>query len=100
LTGEPTFIESFRTNRSNAQEDWSTLGALTLNNRLPQSRLPDLFSLMAAKFRFAERVISLRRAGGVGPAIKAVQTEVNQPIADELQMLIANMESEEQRSEQ
>jgi len=55
---------------------------------------------MAAKFRFAERVISLRRAGGVGPAIKAVQTEVNQPIADELQMLIANMESEEQRSEQ
>jgi hypothetical protein len=77
----------------NAQQEWSTLGALT---RLQQSRLSDLPRRMAAKFQFAGTVISLRRAGGV-EAIKAVETEAGQPNGDELQMLIADMENEEQR---
>jgi PAS domain S-box-containing protein len=97
LTGRQTFVESFRATRLNAQQEWSTLGALTLDNRLQQSRLPDLSRLMAAKFQFAERVISLRRTGGVEAAIKAVQTEASQPNGDELQVLIANMENEERR---
>jgi diguanylate cyclase (GGDEF)-like protein len=97
LTGRQTFVDSFRATRLNAQQEWSTLGALTLDNRLQQNRLPDLSRLMAAKFQFAEMVISLRRAGGVEAAIKAVQTEASQPNGDELQMLIANMENEERR---
>jgi diguanylate cyclase (GGDEF)-like protein len=97
LTGRQTFVDSFRATRLNAQQEWSTLGALTLDNRLQQNRLPDLSRLMAAKFQFAEMVISLRRAGGVEAAIKAVETEASQPNGDELQMLIANMENEERR---
>src|SRR5580658_7713993 len=50
LTGRQTFVESFRATRLNAQQEWSTLGALTLDNRLQQSRLPDLSRLMTAKF--------------------------------------------------
>jgi len=46
--GKP-FVESFRATRLNAWQEWSTLGALTLANRLQQSRLPDLSRLMAAK---------------------------------------------------
>ena len=34
LTGDPIFVESFRGSRSNTQQEWSTLGALTLDNRL------------------------------------------------------------------
>ena len=34
LTGDPIFVESFRGSRSNAQQEWSTLGALKLGNRL------------------------------------------------------------------
>src|SRR6202167_5470034 len=97
LTGRQTFVDSFRATRLNAQQEWSTLGALTLDNRLQQNRLPDLSRLMAAKFQFAEMVISLRRTGGVEAAIKAVQTEASKPNGDELQMLIANMENEERR---
>ncbi len=97
LTGRQSFVESFRATRLNAQQEWSTLAALTLDNRLQQSRLPDLSRLMAAKFQFAERVISLRRAGGIDAAIKAVQTEASQSNGDELPMLIANMENEERR---
>jgi diguanylate cyclase (GGDEF)-like protein len=97
LTGRETFVDSFRATRLNAQQEWSTLGALTPDNRLQQSRLPDLSRLMTAKFQFAERVISLRRAGGFEAAIKVVQTEASQPNGDELQVLIANMENEERR---
>ena len=95
LTGRQTFVESFRAARLNARQEWSTLGALTLDNHLQQSRLPDLSRLMAAKFQFAERVISLRRTGGVEASIKVIQTEASQPNGDELQVLIANMENEE-----
>jgi PAS domain S-box-containing protein len=97
LTGRPTFVESFRATRLNARQEWSTLGALTLDNHLQQSRLTDLPRLMAAKFQFAEKVISLRQTGGVEAAIKAVQTEASQPNRDELQVLIANMENDERR---
>jgi PAS domain S-box-containing protein len=97
LTGSETFVESFRATQLNAQQEWSTLGALTLDNHLQQSRLPDLSRLMTAKFQFAAMVISVRRMGGVEAAIKAVQTEASQPNGDELQVLIANMENEERR---
>jgi PAS domain S-box-containing protein len=97
LTGEPTFVESFRTSRRNAQQEWSTLAALTQDNRLQQSRLPDLSRLMAARFQYAERVISLRRTGGVEATIKAAQTEASQPNGDKLQILMAGMENEERR---
>jgi CHASE3 domain sensor protein len=79
LTGRQTFVDSFRATRLNAQQEWSTLGALTLDNRLQQNRLPDLSRLMAAKFQFAEMVISLRRAGGVEAAIKAVKPKRANP---------------------
>jgi hypothetical protein len=35
------FLDSARATRLNAQQEWSTLGALTLTNRLQQSRLPE-----------------------------------------------------------
>jgi PAS domain S-box-containing protein len=97
LTGSQTFVESFHATRLNAQQEWSILGALTLDNHLQQSRLPDLSRLMVARFQVAERVISLRRTGGVEAAIKAVPTEASQSNGDELQVLIANMENEERR---
>src|ERR1700733_14524646 len=61
MTGRQTFVESFHAARLNAQQEWATLAALTLDNRLQQSRLPDLSRLMAAKFQVAEMVIGLRR---------------------------------------
>src|SRR5271154_387492 len=95
LTGQESYVDSYRANQLIAQQAEATIGSLTVDNRLQQNRLPDLARLMAEKIQFAEMVINLRRTQGLEPAAAAIQSGAGQRIMDEFQTLIREMQGEE-----
>src|SRR5271165_3573162 len=97
LTGEESYVESWRVNRLGAQQEVAAISRLTGDNRLQHSRMPDLEALTAAQFHFGETVVNLRRDHGFGAAAEAIRTGAGQRIMDELQTLVRNMEYEELR---
>ncbi len=97
LTGQESYVDSFRANRLIAEQAEATIGSLTVDNRLQQNRLPELARLMAEKIQFAEMVINLRRTQGLEPAAAAIQSGAGKRIMDEFQTLIGEMREEEQR---
>src|SRR6202034_2012586 len=97
LTGEQSHVESYGANRFIAHQEAATIGALTLDNPLQQSRLLDLARLTAANFQYAEMVINLRRAHRFEAALDALRNGAAHRIGGELQTLIASMQDEERR---
>jgi len=97
LTGDESYAESYRANRLIALQEEPTIGGLTQDNRLQQSRLPELSRLTAAKIQFGETVINMRRARGFQAATDAIRTSPDERITDEMQSLIGSMQDEEQR---
>jgi PAS domain S-box-containing protein len=97
LTGHEPYAESCQASQLIAEQKEATIGNLTIDNRLQQSRLPDLARLMAAKIQFAEMVINLRRAHGFEPAANAIRSGAGQRIMDEFQTLMGKMQDEELR---
>jgi PAS domain S-box-containing protein len=97
LTGKESYAESWRANRLRAQRSVTTIAGLTDDNRLQQSRIPNLEVLTAGKFQFGEMIINLRRAHGFDTAANAIQTGTGQHIMDEFQTLVGSMADEERR---
>jgi PAS domain S-box-containing protein len=97
LTGKESYTESWRANRLRAQRNVATIGGLTTDNGLQQSRIPDLERLTAAKFQFGEMIIDLNRAHGFGAAADAIRTGAGQTIMDEFHTLVRSIEDEELR---
>jgi PAS domain S-box-containing protein len=97
LTGHEPYAESCQASQLIAEQKEATIGNLTIDNRLQQSRLPDLARLTAAKIQFAEMVINLRRAHGFEPAANAIRSGAGQRIMDEFQTLMGKMQDEELR---
>ena len=97
LTGQESYVESYRAHRRIAQQEVATIGSLTLDNRLQQGQLPDLARLTAAQIQFAEMVINLRRAKEFEAAGDVIRSGAGQPVTDEFQTLIGKMQDEELR---
>src|SRR5208282_3705211 len=97
LTGQESYVESYRASQLIAQQEVATIGGLTLDNRLQQGRLPDLARLTAAQIQFAEMVINLRRAKELEAAGDVIRSGAGQPVTDEFQTLVGKMQDEELR---
>jgi PAS domain S-box-containing protein len=97
LTGNESDLDSYRTGISVAERDEATLRTLTADNPLQQGRLPALETLVAEKIAFAERVIGLRRAGGLEAAAEAVRSGTGRQILDEFQWVVRTLRDEELR---
>jgi PAS domain S-box-containing protein len=95
LTGRESYVESWRADKLIAEQNVATLGSLTQDNRLQQSRMVDMERLVVAKFQFGETVINLRRAHGFDAAADAIRAGEGQQLMDEFQTLVRNMEDEE-----
>jgi methyl-accepting chemotaxis protein len=65
LSGNESYVESYRSSALRAEQDEAAVRKLTVDNPVQQGRLPALEALAAAKIKRAEAIIALRRAEGL-----------------------------------
>jgi PAS domain S-box-containing protein len=97
LTGEESYIASYRAAIVSAEQREAAVRKLTEDNPNQQPRLAALERLSAQKIQYAETIIALRQAGGLNAAADAVQGGSGQQIMDQYQGAIRGMQSEELR---
>jgi PAS domain S-box-containing protein len=97
LTGKESYLEPYRANVLGVEQYEATLRKLTMDNPQQQRRLPALERLAAEKIQFAEMVINLRRAKGLGAAANAIESGLGQRTMDEFQGIVRELQDEELR---
>jgi PAS domain S-box-containing protein len=97
LTGQESYIESYRADVSRAQREQATLSRLTADNAAQQLRLTQLEGLAGENIQFAETIVVLRQVKGLAAAADAVQSGTGERIMDEFQTLVGTMRDEELR---
>ena len=97
LTGNESYLDSYRAGRLNAEQDEATLRSLTIDNPRQLIQLPILKKLFIQKIQFWEMVISLRRSRGLEAAADAIQGGEGKRIMDLYRAVIGEMQDEELR---
>ena len=97
LTGNESYLDSYRAGRLNAEQDEATLRSLTIDNPRQLIQLPILKKLFIQKIQFWEMVISLRRSRGLEAAADAIQGGEGKRIMDLYRAVIGKMQDEELR---
>ena len=97
LTGEESYLDTYRASLLRAERDQTTIRSLTVDNAEQRRRLPALDALAAQELRRAEMLTSLRRTQGLEAAAEAVQGGAGQQIMDEFQAMVREMQDEELR---
>jgi PAS domain S-box-containing protein len=97
LTGKESYLEPYRANVLGVEQYEATLRKLTMDNPQQQRQLPALERLAAEKIQFAEMVINLRRAKGLGAAANAIESGLGQRTMDEFQGIVRELQDEELR---
>src|ERR1700675_3444923 len=73
LTGNGSYLDSYRATKLNAEQDEANLRSLTMDNPRQLIKLLTLEKLFARKIQFVEMVISLRRSRDLAAAAGAIQ---------------------------
>ncbi len=97
LTGEESYLESYRASTLSAEQDEAAVRNLTKDNPKQQLQLPALEQLLTRKIRLGDVVISLRRAKGVEAAADAIGSGQGQRIMTECLGIVSKMQDEELR---
>jgi len=97
LTGDESFLETYRAGIAKTEKDQSILRNLTADNTGQQRRLGTLATLAARKIQLAEQVLNVRRTKGLEAATDAIQKGSGKQIMDDFQALIGQMQDEELR---
>jgi PAS domain S-box-containing protein len=97
LTGNESYLDSYRATKLNAEQDEANLRSLTMDNPRQLIKLPTLEKLFAQKIQFMEMAISLRRSRGLAAAADAIQGGEGKRIMDLYRTGIGEMRDEELR---
>jgi diguanylate cyclase (GGDEF)-like protein/PAS domain S-box-containing protein len=97
LTGDESFLASYRAGVLRTRGDEANIRNLTVDNAGQQQRLTALELLTDQKIRLAEKVLNLRRTAGLEVASAAILIGSGKQIMDSFQGVIATMQDEEQR---
>jgi PAS domain S-box-containing protein len=97
LTGNESFLESYRAGVARTARAQASVRDLTADNPEQQRRLAAVSGLAARKIALAERVIALRRTDGLEAAAAVVQSLAGREITESLQGLIHELQDEELR---
>src|SRR3984893_1984845 len=97
LTGDNSYIESFRGNILREAQTEKSIDELTGDNLAQQRRVRALKNLLDQKIRFSESVIDLRRAKGMEAAAALIGEGRGQQIMRETQDLVHGMQDEERQ---
>jgi len=95
LTGEESYIESYRASVLSAGQDEATLRTVTKNNPNQQLQLPALEELMAQKIRLGSVAILLRQTKGIEAAADAIGSGRGQRIMTGWLGIVSKMQDEE-----
>ena len=97
LTGEESYLDTYRADLLSADMHEALVRNLTVDNPEQQRRLPALEGLAVQRIRFAEAVISLRRAKGFEAAVDAIRSGRGERIMNEFQAVVRQLQDEELR---
>jgi PAS domain S-box-containing protein len=97
LTGKESELETYRPDILSAEQDASTIHALTADNPKQRIQIPNLDRLVAEKIQFGERVIRLRQTKSMEAAADAVRNGTGERVKGELQAVVRQMQDEELR---
>src|SRR6202051_4635181 len=97
LTGDNSYIESFKGNILREAKAEGSIEELTADNLVQQRRVPVLKKLLAQTIRFSESVIDLRQAKGMEAAAELIGDGPQQQITGDIQDLVLEMQNEERR---
>jgi PAS domain S-box-containing protein len=97
LTGQETYIASFRAGILRAEQEKTIVANLTVDNPAQQRQIPKLERLAVQKVQLAEKVINLRRTAGLDAAVDVIQSAEGLRIMGDYREVIREMEAEEQR---
>ena len=95
LTGDTSYIESYRASRVSAGLDEADLRKLTVDNPQQQRELPALEALMARKIQLGDTAIGLRQEKGFEAASDLVKTGVGQRVMNDFRAGVRKMQEEE-----
>jgi diguanylate cyclase (GGDEF)-like protein/PAS domain S-box-containing protein len=97
LTGNESYLDSYRTSRSRVERDQATVRDLTLDNPEQQRKLPALASVAAGKIQHSETLISLYRAKGLEAAADDIRSGSGQRTMVEFKTVVQQLQDEELR---
>jgi CHASE3 domain sensor protein len=97
LTGDESFLASYRASVLDAEQREATVRDLTADNADQQRRVPAIEALIAQKIQFADAVNDQRQADGFAAAAEVIQSGKGQQITDEFQAAVHQFEDEELR---
>jgi PAS domain S-box-containing protein len=97
LTGDQSYLASYRAGVVSAEQDEAGIRNLTTDNAKQQRDLAALDALMGQKIRLGDLVISLRRAEGLKAAADAIERGTGKRVMDELRGTVREMQQEELR---
>jgi diguanylate cyclase (GGDEF)-like protein/PAS domain S-box-containing protein len=95
LTGQESYLKSFRASLSSAEQDQTALRNLTLDNLGRQRQFPALERSIALNIQLAERAVSLRGASEFEAAAEAIRGGAVGRTIDEAQGVVREMQAEE-----
>ncbi len=97
LTGNASYLESYRASAASARQSEATVRSLTADNPAQQRQLSELEELAAEKVQFAQLVIHLRQTQGMTAAAEAIRNGAGERIMDEFREVVRKMQAEELR---
>jgi PAS domain S-box-containing protein len=97
LTGEESYLESYRASKLSAEHGEASVRNLTADNPKQEILVPTLERLTAQRIQFGQRVISLRRSTGLAAAADAIRRGPGERVMDEFQGVVRQMQDEELR---
>jgi PAS domain S-box-containing protein len=97
LTGNDSYLESYRAAILRSRLEETVTRNLTLDNPEQQRRFPALERIAAQNVQLAEKIMDLRRTEGLEAAATVVRSGEGQRIMGQYRDVILEMENEEQR---
>jgi len=97
LTGEESYLESYRASILSAEEGEASVRSLTVDNPKQVILVQALERLAAQKVQFGERVIGLRQTMGLEAAADACRSGSDERVIGEFQGVVRQMQNEELR---
>ena len=97
LTGEKSYLESYRPSILSAEQGEVTVRNLTVDNPKQQILIPTLERLTAQKIQFGESIISVRQTTGLAAAADAIRSGTDVLVMGEFQGVVRQMQDEELR---
>jgi PAS domain S-box-containing protein len=97
LTGNDSYLASYRASRATVEQDQATFASLTADNPVQQDQLSTLNALIATKLQHTEQCIRLRQEQGLPAAAAFIQSGTGLRMMNEIQAESDKLQNEELR---